>query len=510
MANTTPWCLPPELLCSIFLLLDDRDRFDASNVCRYWRNVSLSYPATLWSTIMTWSRVQGAFRAHLERARDAPELSVCIYSQALCRIVDSIRELSSHMPRVRHLAIVVTPSQPPWSTNAVTDALAYHDASSTAAEALCALSAPALETLILLGRNAEHISIQGGFFRGSAPNLRALHVYGSFRLTPEACHSIIGVVILVLSVQESRVLVTAECIAALPHLRHLHVTIVREPHGDIPAYTLPSFTSALHSLSLEGNARVPAFARQFSLRAVRSLCLDYQPGVFDDIARSYDMTSVNISIVDSKVMSFKWDIEMRMRDGASVLVTALPVEAIPAHILSSAKELTLFESCLLADQVFPPITSVERLIIVLGFTSEPIQRRAQVFEIARAPNFFSDYPCTQIFYCPSLSELVVEARLDLRKLIPMRGRILVRPKVSTTQLSFCLKTGFYCSNRSCSWPSTVVFRGVDLIKDEMQKELFNVVKVVEEDLAEHESGGATRYDATSYFPLWNETRRWIL
>ncbi|KZV99581.1 hypothetical protein EXIGLDRAFT_724604 [Exidia glandulosa HHB12029] len=425
-SSVTPWSLPPELLCSIFLLLDYEDRLVASHVCKYWRDVSFSYPAALWSTITTCGLVKGAVRAHLERARDAPELSVRVYSQTLRTLVECIHELSSHMPRVRHLAIVVAHAGRP--RNVITAALAHHDASNAMVEdALRGLAAPALHSLILAGRNLDDISILGEFL-GGAPNLRALNVSGSFRLTPEACRNVTGVETLVISVHKGRLWATAECIPALPQLRHLHVTILREPGTTdliVSQTPLSSFAPSLQSLYVVGNSYVPAFARRFSLRAVRSLRLDYQAGILEDIVRSDTTMSgyVNVSLVDSK-----------SRDGASIFISSFPTRsaAMPHEIFESAREVTLSESWLLTYQDVPHLGTVEILTLVLGSNySEPRPlMQSHAFETA-PPTLFSVEPMRPVFDCPSLATLILEARPEILTRYPMLGRVLGRPFCKT-------------------------------------------------------------------------------
>ncbi|KZV99580.1 hypothetical protein EXIGLDRAFT_220543 [Exidia glandulosa HHB12029] len=75
------------------------------------------------------------------------------------------------------------------------------------------------------------------------------------------------------------------------------------------------------------------------------------------------------------------------------------------------------------------------------------------------------------------------------------------PKVSTGQVFLFLERWFHGST---SLPSTIVLRGVDLARDEIQEDLFNIVRVVEEDAVADNPGGTTPYDAISNFPLWDE------
>ncbi|KAH7093883.1 hypothetical protein BKA62DRAFT_721849 [Auriculariales sp. MPI-PUGE-AT-0066] len=59
--------LAPELLTSVFMFLDLKDRIAASHVCRAWRNGSLAAPGALWSHVVSHSQGKDVLAARIAR-----------------------------------------------------------------------------------------------------------------------------------------------------------------------------------------------------------------------------------------------------------------------------------------------------------------------------------------------------------------------------------------------------------------------------------------------------------
>ncbi|KZV87666.1 hypothetical protein EXIGLDRAFT_723426 [Exidia glandulosa HHB12029] len=98
--------LPPEVLCTIFELLNFGDRVLATHICRYWRETSLNAPATLWSHIVTHGRKSGVFLAQLERARSVPVYIRAEPAEKL--IAETMLAIQLHMAHIVELSVTCT------------------------------------------------------------------------------------------------------------------------------------------------------------------------------------------------------------------------------------------------------------------------------------------------------------------------------------------------------------------------------------------------------------------
>ncbi|KZV98571.1 hypothetical protein EXIGLDRAFT_832126 [Exidia glandulosa HHB12029] len=154
--------VPPEVLCSIFSYLSLGERISASHVCHSWRNASLAFPANLWSSIPSTSRlnVMGPLLARTA-ALDIPVDLMGVHLDDYSRAVQISDLLKSHMHHIRTLRISIDDSMLPGGEIAIA----------------LETRAPMLEHFFLKNDpDFGLLSFQKAIFCGDAPRLRQIEL----------------------------------------------------------------------------------------------------------------------------------------------------------------------------------------------------------------------------------------------------------------------------------------------------------------------------------------------
>lgn len=174
--------LPVEVLCAIFARLPVSGRIRTAMACRTWRNISLSSPSQVWSSLKLPSTRPEGISGLLARSGSVPVqlLQVDISEDNVPRIADCIK---AHMHHLQVLHINVE-----WK-----DDYDFARSLRTLMSALC-VAAPLLEHFVFVDGNScleQHWEkYSWNLFGKQAPRLRSMKFYGRVGNLQDAADSV--------------------------------------------------------------------------------------------------------------------------------------------------------------------------------------------------------------------------------------------------------------------------------------------------------------------------------